>query len=106
MQRISCGPMRPIETNRPSALASPGPTSPDQASSTAARPPTPPDLDAAGYRIERGSPDDGDLAGLFWWTWCKGGAGVDASNDEWATADEAIADARAVEQHLHSGRHA
>lgn len=73
---------------------------------SAESPETPADLAAAGYRIERGGPNDGDLLGKFWWTWCKGGAGVDASNQEWPTADDAIADARSVEHQLRSGRRA
>jgi hypothetical protein len=64
------------------------------------RPTTPPDLEAAGYRIEFGDPTlesppgFQELAGRYWWTWSAPGAGIDSSNGEWDTPDEAIADAR------------
>jgi hypothetical protein len=58
--------------------------------------PTPKDLAEAGYRIELGDPhgEDGqDLANKYWWTWSVG-SGLDVSEGEWDTAEEAIADAR------------
>lgn len=48
----------------------------------------------SGYRIEHGGPADGELEGRYWWTLTRPGwSGIDASPDEFDTAEDAWADA-------------
>lgn len=61
---------------------------------------------ARGYQVHQGAPQDGDLAGLWWWTlhrarWRRR---TECSAGEFATEEEAWADIRAVmvrEDHEH-----
>lgn len=47
-------------------------------------------LQALGFRVECGDPDDGTLAGRWWWTLCRDGwSGIETQQDESASADEA-----------------
>ncbi len=49
----------------------------------------------AGYRVEFGvRADDRKQRECYWWTWTADGCGIATSPDEFATAEEAAADAR------------
>lgn len=60
---------------------------------------------AHGYAIHQGGPEDDDLNGKFWWSrhredW----DGIETSEGDWATADEAQVDAvRAMKEELAAG---
>lgn len=54
--------------------------------------PTPEQLRDAGYVIHEGTEEDGDLSGLFWWTWSVG-SGIECSPDNFETLGDAIDDA-------------
>jgi hypothetical protein len=61
-----------------------------------ARPQTPVDLSAEGYRIERGSDEPGAEYGpnQYWWTWMMEDCDIDTSNQTFDTPEQAIEDAR------------
>ena len=49
---------------------------------------------AAGYQIHIGIESDGELRGRYWWTLCRPGwSGIEASQGDWDTEDDVMADA-------------
>ena len=59
----------------------------------------------AGYHVHQGTPEDGELDRLFWWTLMREGwTEPEVSNGEWATRGDAErAAVAALEQELSSG---
>lgn len=43
----------------------------------------------AGYRLECGQEEDGELHARYWWTLCAPGYDVETAEGDWATATEA-----------------
>jgi hypothetical protein len=55
------------------------------------------DVEAFGYRVHLGGPDDGELAGRWWWSLCQPGwDGVETSPDDFDTEEQAWQDAGAA----------